>query len=173
MSALTPDDPNRMRRDFLRMLGIMQTSALLHQYQRGNGDEVEVLPQDFIIAERLFRVAFGHTLTSVPEGSLRVYTAMKELYATSSEGIGKAVLAARLKVSGKTISRWIDFLVDTGIVESSGRVGAGRGNRTVYTLVSELKLPKFPTLRDVYPDAHGVLVDPFTGEEINVGDVPL
>jgi hypothetical protein len=51
-----PGDRIRSRRDFPKLLGLVETSAFLHQHQRARDEEGNIVaaPQDYVIAKELF-----------------------------------------------------------------------------------------------------------------------
>jgi hypothetical protein len=51
-----PGDRIRSRRDFPKLLGLIEASAFLHQHQRSKDEELNIVaaPQDYVIAKELF-----------------------------------------------------------------------------------------------------------------------
>ncbi len=57
-----PSNRTRMRRDFAKYLSLINAVTLLHQFQRGGDDVIEVTPQDIAIANKLAAEILGRSL---------------------------------------------------------------------------------------------------------------
>ena len=175
----TPNEPVRMRRDFERLLAVIRTLALLHQYQRGQGDQIEACWQDFYLANRVLKTAFGKTVGQIPDSALAAFAVLKELAAQSMGGpVWRRDLMRRLGVSDDTVERRLGHLVKAGVVGEVGQVG-GKGRQKGYVVLRQPQLPELPGFTEIIPDASGTVVDPFTGQEFQVspqtarGETPL
>ena len=60
LAEVFPPNLVRARRDFPKLLGLIEASAFLHQHQRErDGDVVIASPQDYRIARELFEHSYG------------------------------------------------------------------------------------------------------------------
>lgn len=158
----TPNDPVRMRRDFERLLIVIETVALLHQFQRGTAEHIEADWSDVFLATRILRKTFGKSVSNIPDGSLKLLSALKGLPSPDAPHTIRE-LAAVLKVSPRTIRRWAEFLINSGSVEKVEKTG--RGHLSALRYVCD---PVVPSLPDVPEDKLEEVIDPFTGKPMGI-----
>ncbi len=92
-----PDHRTRMRRDHTKYLGLIETIALLHQYQRPVQEVehrgaklryVEVTREDIELANRLTREVLGRSLDELPPQTRRLLGLVDALVAQETKRLG-------------------------------------------------------------------------------------
>src|SRR5262249_1648529 len=80
----TPDSPLRIRRDFKKLLSLIEASATLHQYQRNhvNNDKIEANLADYYIAIILMEDAFFNSLYGMHPNTVQTMEAIKAIDST-------------------------------------------------------------------------------------------
>ena len=82
LAAHFPVERVRSRRDFPKLLGLIETSAFIHQYQRGKkNDRIVAAPADYLLAKELFENCYA----TGPDTKLtELLAAAEELHAKGS-----------------------------------------------------------------------------------------
>lgn len=177
----TPDEPLRMRRDFPKLLALIEIIAILHQYQRKNkeGSIIATL-EDYYLAKELIDQIFPASLSGINE---KVENMVGEVQRIYQEQLNKGVLnpaikpaeiARALKNSSSSVSRWLRPTIEAGIIEPVNTSNNGNRINAVkpvdgIKLVKKL-LPAIDTLAEAFPEAAQdfLAVNPLTGEEVTL-----
>jgi hypothetical protein len=134
----TPNIPLRMRRDFTRLLALIETIALLHQYQRAVQEvegtrAVRAGLADYYIARVLVGDAFGGDVqgrnakvTEVVEAVSRLYQE-KLLNGSAEPSVTVAEIAHELGKVQSTVLRWLKPALDHGWVIEVNPAGGRKG----------------------------------------------
>ncbi len=177
----TPNRPIRMRRDFPRLLSLIEVVALLHQKQRHIGDDGVLVAglSDYFMARELADQVFPAALSRINKKVEGLVHEVEKLYKDKrSKGEADAVvksaeIAAALDVSASSVSRWLRPAVDVGLVEvvsetSKGYIRAVKPGSAVPRVSSAL--PTVEELAEAFPElARGFrAVHPITGEELTL-----
>ena len=143
-------DQTRRRRDHVKYLTLIQSVALLHQYQRevktieieGKSIEyIEVIPRDIQIANQLSNYVLGRSIDELAPQTRRLLLAMFELIRTESQSqqmelveyrFTRRFLRERLKWGATQLRIHLDRLVEMEYVLIHI---AGRGKVTQYELL--------------------------------------
>lgn len=174
----TPDEPLRIRRDFNKLLALIEASAILHQYQREAGDDGEVYANlaDYFIARELVDKVFPASLLGINQKVIGLVKEVEAIYlkkGSSGEenpSVAPREVAIALHVSVSSVSRWLRPAVDVGLVEVVKENAKGQILQMKPGLASmELTdiLPKVNDLAEAFPElARGFsVIHPITGEE--------
>jgi DNA-binding transcriptional ArsR family regulator len=177
----TPNTPLRMRRDFTRLLALIEAIALLHQYQRAV-QEVEgtrsVLAglADYYIARVLVGDSFGGDaqgrnakVTEVVEAVSRLYQE-KLLNGSAEPSVTAAEIAHQLGKVQSTVRRWLKPALDHGwVVEVNPAGGRKRAEHVPgQPMPDSSPLLLVEELAEAFPElAQGFsVIDPLTGEKL-------
>jgi hypothetical protein len=126
LADMMPGKPLRLRRDFLRLLALVETSAVLHQFQRGRDEAGRVLadPADYCMVRALVARTFGRAIAGVTEKTQQLVEALRGVLAEKDEaaggdGLGRADYSDLVKPTGRDkvhISRWLRPAIKLGLV---------------------------------------------------------
>ncbi len=158
-----PQEPIRVRRDFKRFLALIETIAVLHQFQR---EKVEVnniqylvaSPQDYAYARSLIEITLLETIYQLNPKSRQVLNALRKLYKKRKDndisGQWVEVRDIRNELGGtwspSTVKKWLYPLSNAGYVDVIGE----KGKSSKYRYNSERHTPNLyreilPSLEDV------------------------
>jgi hypothetical protein len=159
----TPKQPLRMRRDFQRLLSLVEIIAVLHQHQRSvEGEYVIARLEDYFLAKELINKFFTASLSGVNEKVKNIVAKIQELYSKK--------LAKAISTSSSTICRWLKPAITAGMIEVVHGSVETRINSVKPCEVAEQLtkvLPSIEELAEAFPDLAHVFraVHPTTGEE--------
>jgi hypothetical protein len=117
-----PRKPLRLRRDFDRLLSLIQVIAILHQVQRGQDGQRRVIATlaDYAMARSLVEAVFQRAIQGVTEKTLMlvdlVDAVLEEKGADSTASY--ADLVARTGRPKMWVSRWLKPALQLGLVEN-------------------------------------------------------
>jgi len=183
LAELTPDEPIRMRRDFQRILAVIEASALLHQYQREtkeyNGVKHIVAGlEDYFIAKLILEKPLGLTIQNNYPQTLEIVKEIKSIYKKNNEPVLIKDLMKKLNKNKMTITRWLKPALDKGWIENVGEEGKGKPfklipNNSDNDEITADFLPSIESLLDLFPDmAHNFkVINPITGESLSAEQV--
>ena len=177
----TPDAPLRIRRDFNKLLALVEASAILHQYQRETGENKEVFANlaDYFIARELVCKVFPASLLGINQKIIGLVKEVEAIYlkkANSGEEnptVAPREVATALHVNVSSVSRWLRPAIDVGLIEVVRENARGQIQQVKPGLASmELTdiLPKVRDLAEAFPElAKGFhVIHPVTGEEFTL-----
>ncbi len=179
----TPNKPLRIRRDFAKLLAIVEASAVLHQLQRKEIRKgvIKADLKDYFVAKTLMENFFFASLYGIHPNTKKLMEAIKVLDQQKNQKqknqkghtmfwITTDDLMDHLDWSKSKITRWAKPLDDFGWVESEGR-----GNRNHYHPGKEVgvnhpPLPSVEKLAERFPGLAGdfKVVHPLTGDVITL-----
>jgi len=176
----TPDQPLRMRRDFPRLLALIEVVTILHQKQRyiNESGVIESTLADYFYARELIAQVFPASLAGINkkvEGLIEEVQRLYEEKLDSNEqepSIKPAEIAAALSTSSSSVSRWLRPAIEAGLIEVVSETAKGR-IRAVRPGYADLQtvnaLPTVEDLANAFPDLAKDFwaVNPITGEEIS------
>lgn len=176
LADLTPDEPLRIRRDFQRILAVIEVSALLHQHTRDIKEDkgvryIEARLEDYYIAKALLEEPLSLTIHNKFPQTIELVNAIEELYRVSHDPVLIKELRARLKKPKKTILRWLEPALDCGWIENVGEQGRGKPFKLIPGKFEDTEsnlLPPVETLCEKFPKLaeNFQVIDPITGKEI-------
>jgi hypothetical protein len=162
-----PDSLTRTRRDHMKYLTLIRTSALLHQYQRpvktamANGkaiEYIEVSDEDLALANRIVKEVLGRSLDELQPQTRRLLLLIDEEVTRECERL--QMTRSDFRFSRRDVRAWCSW-GDTVLKKHLGRLEdmeyllahrGGRGQSFVYELVfargEDLSEPQFPGLID-------------------------
>jgi len=176
LAELTPDEPIRIRRDFQRILAVIEASALLHQYQREvkehNGNKYIIAGlEDYFIAKLILEKPLGLTIQNNYPQTLEIVKEIKSIYEKTNESVLIKDLMKKLNKNKMTITRWLKPALDKGWVENIGEEGKGKPfklipNNSDDDEITADFLPSIESLLDLFPDMalNFKVIHPITGE---------
>jgi len=141
----------RVLRDWDKFVGLVMTSALIHQHQRQKAEDGSVIAtvEDYMLAYEL-QDLFSETFGGLPQDVSIVVQTLKELEGKQKENEdGGEVLKADLIRAGmektgkseRTVRGWVERAVRLGYV---GTYGRGRAGAKVYLKIEEIPQPELP-----------------------------
>jgi hypothetical protein len=174
----TPDKPLRMRRDFNKLLALIEVIALLHQHQRQiKGDVLVAGFSDYFMAKELIDQVFPASLAGINKKVEALVTEVQHLYqeklnSGEEEPVVKPLkIALALERSPSSVSRWLRPAIEAGLVEVVAETAKGRiksvrpgfGKKPV-----SAALPRIEALAEAFPELakNFAAVHPLTGEEV-------
>ena len=177
----TPNRPLRMRRDFNRLLALIEVVALLYQKQRHVGEDgaLEAGLSDYFIARELADQVFPASLSRINKKVEALVQEVERIYQdkkTKGEEtpvVKPGEIASALDVATGSVSRWLRPAVEVGLVEVVSETAKGyiRSVRpgNVIPKVSNA-LPTIEELAEAFPVlASGFkAIHPITGEELTL-----
>jgi DNA primase len=176
----TPNQPLRMRRDFNRLLALIEVVALLHQKQRQVKDGViEAGLADYFMARELADQVFPASLSRINKKVEALVQEVEKIYqekrakGEADPVVKPSEIANALEVNAASVSRWLRPAVEIGLVEVVSETAKGyiRSVRpgNVTPKVSKA-LPTLEELAEAFPElAKGFkAVHPLTGEELTL-----
>jgi len=178
----TPDAPLRMRRDYNKLLALVEVIALLHQYQRNIKNDMLIAGlEDYFIARELISKMFDASLTGINKKIEALVSEVQCLYREKVDAgeefpaVKPAEIARALGTSSSSVSRWLRPAIETGLVEVIRETGKGRIT-SVKPGVADGRvvnpLPIVDELAEAFPDlaVEFRTVHPLTGEEVTLAD---
>jgi len=177
----TPNQPLRMRRDFNRLLALIEVVALLHQKQRHVGEDgvLETGLSDYFIAKELADQVFPASLSRINKKVEALVQEVERIYQDKkAKGEAEPVvkpgeIASALDISGGSVSRWLRPAAEVGLVDVVGETAKGyiRSVRpgNVSHKVSNV-LPMVEELAEAFPELARSFkaIHPLTGEELTL-----
>jgi hypothetical protein len=185
LATHTPDTPLRIRRDFERILALIEVCALLHQYQRRTLEEkgrqfVEASLADFYIVKVLVEEALMRSLFEMPPNTMKLVEAVHNLHAQKNADnppeeafVGYGDLMQYLGWSKRKVSGWMQPALQHGLVEDiSGAKGKSYRLRPVQRAQLRGILPAMEEMVNAFPELAKKLsfIDPLTGETVEIVD---
>jgi hypothetical protein len=172
LAAHTPDKPLRIRRDFNKLLSLIEASATLHQYQRDQIAEgtIQANLGDYFVAVCLMEQAFFHSLYGMHPNTIEIVEAIKELDGTTIGSIETRTLMDHLGWGKSKVIRWAkplkeyDWVIEGGPGRSDiYQIGIDPGN-------SNQKLPALVDMAEQFPElaVKFEIIHPVTGEVLNL-----
>ncbi len=174
----TPNRPLRMRRDFNKLLALIEVIALLHQYQRqSKGDTLTAGLEDYFMARELVELVFPASLAGINKKVEALVSEVERLHqekaASGDESlvVKPTEIASALDTSSSSVSRWLKPAVEAGLVEVVSETAKGR-IKSVSPGFSKSQMPSaLPSVEELagaFPElATGFkAVHPLTGEEM-------
>lgn len=179
----TPDQPLRMRRDFNKLMTLIEVVALLYQYQRPRqGDAIIAGLGDYFMARQLINQVFAASLTGINEKVGVLVSEVQHLY---NEKIDNGEQDPAVKpieitrslntISSSSVSRWLRPAINAGLVEVVSETAKGRIRLVKPGDISNKIMSPLPTveeLAEAFPEL--VIgfqpVHPVTGEEVTLSD---
>ncbi len=135
----TPDGPIRMRRDFTRLLALIECIALFFQRQRTITETELGAPildarlEDYYIARTLVGENFGAEVRGRNVKSAALVAAVVQLYGNklvlgvSEPTVNAGEVASLLDKDRSTVNRWLKSAVDKGWVEQAAAASGPKG----------------------------------------------
>lgn len=179
----TPNKPLRMRRDFTRLLALIETVALLHQHQRhvqeADGlNTIQAGLEDYYLARVLVGDSFGGDaqgrnakVAEVVDTIAHVYQE-KRMAGAVDATVTVAELASALGKVQSTVRRWLKPALDHGWVEERAPAVGRKGAEYVpgKPMPDISPLPPVEELAEGFPDLAKAfsVIDPLTGEKLEL-----
>lgn len=163
LKKVMPKGKIRVRRDFKKLINLIQVSAFLHQYQRPTievkGKERLVATiHDLMITSYIMEKCMGETILNVANYELKFYNKIKDVV-DEDEDVTIADLADVTDKSPNTIYPYMRDLDSAGLVKMKKK--PGEGNTNFY----EIK-EKTSTFQDLFEDFHKQINEDFTRERL-------
>jgi len=183
IAELTPDEPIRMRRDYQRILAVIEASALLHQYQREikeyNGVKHIIAGlEDYFISKLILEKPLGLTIQNNYPQTLEIVNEIKSIHEKNKKPVLIKDLTKKLNKSKMTITRWLKPALENGRIENVGDEGKGKPlklipNNSYEDEITADILPSIELLLDLFPDMarNFKVIHPITGEAISAKQV--
>lgn len=179
LSVNTPDEPIRVRRDFNKLLGLIEVIAILYQYQRQRqGDTVVAGIEDYFIARVMIDRVFTASLTGINKKVESLVAEVRLLYKQKPEPVKPREIAKALCTSSSSVSRWLRPAIEAGLVEivnetAKGQIKSVKPGSLEKGLSSPL--PTVEELAEAFPElATGLhAVHPITGKEFTMEDTAV
>ena len=118
LAELFPDEPMEVRRSFGHMTSMVQTIALLHQYQRARDETGRIVaqPEDYFLARLLLDDVFGQSLGRKASEALKRFVARVRKF--TGEHTAKE-LAQAMNMSERTAREHLTELLERGVITQS------------------------------------------------------
>lgn len=174
----TPHQPLRIRRDFNKLLILINVVALLHQHQREVGIDgtLNASLADYFMARVLVGKIFPASLAGINEKVEALMAEVERLYeeklATGEENpaVKPGELVSPLGTSTSSVSRWLRPAIEAGLIDvvsetPKGRIQAVRPRRSKFQISGAL--PTVEELAEAFPELAKDFraVHPLTSEE--------
>lgn len=186
LSEHTPNKPIRMRRDFSKLLALIEIIAILHQHQRyvrKDGILVASL-SDYFMARELVDKVFQASLFGINEKVKGLVNGVRSLYEKKLDrgdqepSVKPLELAPDLGCSSSSVSRWLRPAIEAGLVEIVSETAKGRIKSVKPGLAGKdvaSVLPSIEDLAEAFPElASGFkAVHPVTGKELTLKDTAV
>lgn len=186
LSEHTPNRPIRMRRDFSKLLALVEIIAILHQHQRyvrKDGILVASL-SDYFMARELVDKVFQASLFGINEKVKGLVNGVRSLYEKKLDrgeqepSVKPLELAPDLGCSSSSVSRWLRPAIEAGLVEIVSETAKGRIKSVKPGLAGKdvaSVLPSIEDLGEAFPElASGFkAVHPVTGKELTLKDTSV
>ena len=175
LADLFPKEPLRVRRDFERVLSLIEVSAILHQRQRQiDGDKLIAELADYLIARCAIEPFLAETIYGLPPKTRRLIDAAKGLeqetprlkdIVDEKQGFTIQDLMASTGMTQKSVYNWIKPAIEVGAIIT---VEEARGRKAARLKVSDVPfeptvLPRLEDIAEQY-GKKGEVYNPFTGE---------
>lgn len=138
LKALLKQYHVKIRRDWKKLLSLIQASALLFQHNREKRiiNDREVLVADWRDLENLSKVmpAFKHTLTSLSEPQQKLLKFMDAMEEWTASDLTKYLHQNGWKISNRRVKQILEELETLGYVVIE-KGGAGRGHANIYSKI--------------------------------------
>ena len=172
-----PRRPLRLRRDFDRLLGLIQIIAILHQRQRERDPERRVVATlaDYAMASRLVEPAFRAAVHGVTQKTLDLVAALRDILAERGTDATASYpdLMARTGKRKAFLSRWLKPAIEAGLVVNR-ETENGKAARLQLGAVEMDTRPALPGIGVLAAEGQTVVwVDPLTGERKIFPEPPL
>jgi hypothetical protein len=126
LAKAMPNKPLRLRRDFPRLLALIEVVAVLHQLQRECDQDGRVIATlaDYAMARTLAEAVFRRALQGVSEKTLELVAALDTVLAEKQQAGTREVVATYADLTAKTkrpkqyISRHLEPALKLGLVEN-------------------------------------------------------
>jgi DNA-binding MarR family transcriptional regulator len=125
-----PSDSTRLRRDFKRLLTLVQAVALLYQRQRERDSQGRLLAtlDDYRMAHELAAGPFAESARELSPQALKLARAIREVYEaqppSNTQPVTPRQLEGHLRWTRPTVLKWLGQVEAAGLAE----VETGRGN---------------------------------------------
>lgn len=179
----TPDQPVRMRRDFARLLVLIETCAILHQLQREvrqtpDGPIVTAILADYYVARALVSDTFGGSAAGMNKKVTQIVDVVRRVHdekvaqGTDSVTVSIAELATAIGRVQSTARRWLKPALNHGWVTERAPAQGQRGAAYLpgTTMPDLSPLPPVEDLAEAFPElTFGfTVVDPITGDVLTL-----
>lgn len=120
LADLFPTEPIEVRRAFGHVTSMIQTSALLHQFQRGRDEfgRIVAQPEDYWLARLLLRDVLARSLGQRPADALRRFVERLQQERLSGEYTGQEI-AKRLHMNERTVREHLNELLKLNRIEQT------------------------------------------------------
>lgn len=181
----TPNKPLRIRRDFNKLLALIEVITLLHQRQREmDGDTLVARLEDYFMARELVEQVFPASLAGINKKVEALIAEVNRIYQArlgcneENTAVKPTEIAKALGTSASSVSRWIRPAIEAGLVEVISETGKGRIKSVAPISGSNQKLSNLPTveeLAEAFPELTSgfKVVHPVTGDELTLEDSAL
>lgn len=181
----TPNKPLRIRRDFNKLLALIEVITLLHQRQREmDGDTLAARLEDYFMARELVEQVFPASLAGINKKVEALIAEVNRIYQArlgcneENTAVKPAEIAKALDTSASSVSRWIRPAIEAGLVEVISETGKGRIKSVIPSTGSSQQLSNLPTIEELaeaFPElASGFeVVHPVTGDKFALEDSAL
>jgi len=178
----TPNKPLRMRRDFPKLLALIEVIALLHQHQRQMEADVLIASlADYFMARELVDQIFPASLLGINKKVETLVYEVNRIYqhgacvGDENTAVKPSDIARALDTSPSSVSRWLKPAVEAGMVEVCSETANGRIRSVKPTISRSVRarpLPSSEEIAEAFPElAVGFrAVHPITGEEVTFED---
>jgi len=186
LSDHTPDEPIRMRRDFNKLLALIEIIAILHQHQRHVQEDGILVASlsDYFMARELVDKVFQASLFGINEKVEGLVNGVRSLYekkldkSEQEPSVKPIELASDLGCSSSSVSRWLRPAIEAGLVEIVSETAKGRIKSVKPGLAGKdvaSVLPSIEDLAEAFPElASGFkAVHPVTGKELTLKDTAV
>ena len=143
LAEVFPSGEVRARRDFPRVLALVEACALLHQRQRPRDEDGRVIAtrEDWAIVRPLVQQVLGPSMTGINETAKQLAALHDELVGQSSPWLSRPdlenVAAARHIASRNTVHKWAKRLAELGVWEGRREKGGPWQHRRLRDVVKE------------------------------------
>jgi hypothetical protein len=177
LSAAMPDRPLRLRRDFPRLLLLIQVVTLVHQRQRARDDAGRVVATlaDYAMVRALVLPTFARTIMGMTEKTTELVEALEGVLEEKIANNNVKPADARVsysdlvKETGKPkyyITRWLQPALEIGLVDNTN---AGERGRPAVLKMGHYTLEDgdvLPTVRELAEQLNSNVewIDPLTGQ---------
>jgi len=168
-----------MRRDFNKLLALIEIITLLHQYQRQRqGNTIAASISDYFMARELIERVFSSSLTGINQKVESLVAQIRLLYKEKSEPVKPIEIAKALCTSSSSVSRWLRPAIEAGLVEIVSETVKGRIQSVKPGSLGKSASSPLPTveeLAEAFPElAAGFrAVHPVTGKEFTLKDTKV
>jgi DNA-binding transcriptional ArsR family regulator len=179
----TPDRPVRMRRDFNKLLALIEVVALLHQHQRETVEGMLMAGlADYFMAHELIGQVFQASLIGINKKVEALASEVQRICEKKRQSgeqdptVKPKEIATALDTSSSSVSRWLRPAAEAGLIEvvsetAKGRITSVRPGVAIRKI--NVALPSVEALAEAFPELakHFCAVHPITGEEFSVEEL--